>query len=104
MIQFIAIAVFFAMIAYSRAKASGRSPIKWAAIACFSYLIAFAFISLIVGFLLGYGEDAWGWSPNLINDWRITTVIPLVGGVIITWIVIHPLQKQSDENAERPRA
>jgi 4-amino-4-deoxy-L-arabinose transferase-like glycosyltransferase len=89
-IQFIVVSVAFSVVAYRRAKDNGARPLLWAFIAPASYLLVFALVQIGIGAIL-YATA----RPDLLDDWRIVTVIPLVVAVVATWVVIMPLNRKS---------
>ena len=83
------IAILFGVVACAKAKENGYDPRRWAAVSCFSFIGVFAFVSFLIGVVIGFLE-----SPgNLLSDWRLIGVFPMFVSVVATWVILRPIYR-----------
>jgi len=79
----LAVGTFYTWFAYGKAKQRGRNPIRWAFVAAATFLGTQLLVAGGIGFILGLGEDLWGWSANLINDYNLhITIVSLLACIV----------------------
>lgn len=100
----IAVGINFSWLAYRKAKQNGHNPIRWTVIAVASFLLTEILVAGGIGFVLGFGIAAWGWSENLIADYNLIIEIgSLLISVFNNWLfVLRPLNKVSVESFDEP--
>ncbi len=97
------IGIFYVYLAYRKAKQSGHSPIRWAAIAAGVFLVTQVLAAGIIGFVLGLGEMIWGWSKNLLYDYNLHFEITyLLASGFTNWLVLRHLSKVSNKPFDVP--
>lgn len=92
---FAILAIYFG---YKKAKDSGRNPILWAVISGAVFIGLQLLTGLLIGFLMGFGIAAWGWSETIFEDyaWGIS-IASIIVSVIGILLVFRHLDKIPDE-------
>jgi hypothetical protein len=97
------VGAFYTWFAYGKAKQRGRNPIRWALLAAATFLGTQLLVAGGIGFILGLGEDLWGWSANLINDYNLhITIVSLLACIVTNWLVLRPLNNNPKESFTEP--
>ena len=95
---------FYVFLAYRKAKETGRSPIKWAAIAGATFIGTQIWIAVGIGLFVGFGEEVWSLPNSFIKTYSLQiTVFSLIACAFTNWLVLRPLNKaQNKPSAEPP--
>ena len=92
------LAIVFAVLAYQRAKASGRNGWLWAFLAIGVYVGVQLVIGLAVGFGLGVGVAAFGWPESVFTDYEIViNIVAIVFAVAASWLMLKYLDRMPEE-------
>ena len=104
LVLILAVGVNFGWLAYRKAKQNGHNPIRWTLIAIGIFLLTEILVAGGIGFVLGFGIGAWGWSENLLFDYNLHIEIgSLFVSVFTNWLfVLRPLSKVPDEPFNEP--
>ena len=88
-------AIVAALLAYKKAKDSGRNGILWAFIAVGVFIGTQLLVSIGVGIFLELGVAFLGWSDNVLtDDYTIPiTIITFIASFVATWLVLRYLNK-----------
>ena len=92
------LAIVFAILAYQKAKASGRSGWLWAFIALAVYIGVQLLAGLAIGVLLGIGVAVMGWPESVFTAYEIViNIVAIVGAIVASWLLLKYLDRVPDE-------
>lgn len=97
-------AILSAVIAYRRAKDTGRNAILWAFIAAAVFIGTQLLVAAAAGLFLGLGIGFWGWSENIFDRFEIwITLLSIACSFVSTGIILWYLNRlPADNNASAP--
>lgn len=98
------VGIFWGSHACRKAKQTGHNPIHWTVIAAAIFSLTEILVAGGIGFILGFGIAAWGWSENLLLDYNLPIELgSLLFSFFTNWLfVLRPLNKVPDESFDEP--
>lgn len=83
---------------YKKARDSGRNPWAWAAISGGVFIGAQLLVGIGFGFLIGIGQQLWGWDDNAFDNYVLLANIPaIIVSVAALWLVFRFLDRRPTE-------
>lgn len=94
---------FYTYLAYEKAKQKNRRSLRWALIALGTFIGTQILVAGSIGFILGFGEEHWGWSGNLFEKHEIhITIASLLASAFANWLALRPLNRIPNEYFSEP--
>jgi hypothetical protein len=92
------LAIVAAVLAYQKAKASGRNAWLWAFIGVAVYIGAQLLVGLGAGVLLAIGVGLMGWPESAFTDYELPiNIVAIVGALAATWGLLKFLDRIPQE-------
>jgi uncharacterized membrane protein YhaH (DUF805 family) len=92
------LAIISAILAYRRAKDTGRNAPLWAFIAAAAFIGTQFVVALAIGVFLGFGVGFRGWSPTVFEDYQILiTIVAVVCSFVSTGLIMRYLNRVPEE-------
>jgi len=87
-------AIVTAILAYQRAKETGRNAWLWAIIGASVYIGSQLIVGLAVGVFLGFGVAFLDWPESVFEDYQLgITILGLLGAIAASWLLIKFLSR-----------
>ncbi len=89
-------AIVAAIVAYRRARDSGRNGWLWAAAAAAVFILTQWVVAVGAGVLIGIGIAMFGWSESIFDSTMYVgpvTVVAIGASILTTWLLLRYLDK-----------
>ncbi|MBX3244500.1 MAG: hypothetical protein KF685_08595 [Acidobacteria bacterium] len=99
------LAILTAVLAYRRAKESGRSGLLWALAGAGVYIGTQMFVTFAIGIGLGIAIVAWELDENIFYRYEIVfSIIAIAMSLFTSWLLLRYLSREpaADEAPEIP--
>ncbi|MEO5860281.1 MAG: hypothetical protein ABIR33_15195 [Pyrinomonadaceae bacterium] len=97
------LAVIAAVLAYQKAKASGRNPWLWAFIGVGVYIGVQLLIGVAAGVLILIGIALFGWSESAFTAYELPiNIVAIIGALAATWGLMKFLDRMPNEEYAAP--
>lgn len=94
------LAIVAAVLAYQKAKASGRNPWLWAFIGVAVYIGVQLLIGVAAGMVILMGVALFGWSETAFASYEIViNIVAIIGALAATWGLLKYLDRLPQEEA-----
>jgi hypothetical protein len=94
------LAIVAAVLAYQKAKASGRNAWLWAFIGVAVYIGAQLLVGLGAGVILAIGVGFMGWPESAFTDYELPiNIVAIIGALAATWGLLKFLDRIPQEEA-----
>lgn len=94
------LAIIAAVLAYQKAKASGRNPWLWAFIGVAVYIGVQLLIGVAAGLLILVGVALFGWSESAFTSYEmVINIVAIIGALAATWVLLKYLDRLPPEEA-----
>ena len=88
------LAILTAILAYRKAKETGRNAPLWAVAGAAVYIGTQLLVSLGIGMFLGLGQVMWGWSDTIYDSYELAvTIIAIAASLFASWILIRLISR-----------
>ncbi|MDI1242229.1 MAG: hypothetical protein PSX80_09950 [bacterium] len=97
------LAIVAAVLAYQKAKASGRNPWLWAFIGVAVYIGVQLLIGVAAGMLILVGIAVLGWSESAFTAYELPiNIVAIIGALAATWGLLKFLDRVPAEEIAAP--
>lgn len=99
------LAILTAILAYRKAKETGRNAPLWAIAGAAVYIGTQLLVSLAIGMFIGLGQVMWGWPDTMYDTYELAvTIIAIAASLFASWILIRFIGRasRSEETAFQP--
>lgn len=93
---FIILAIWYG---YKKARSTGRNPWLWAAISGGVFLGTQLLVGIGFGFLIGIGEELWGWDESALNKYAL---LPNIAAIFLSFAALLSVFRYLDKIPDDP--
>ena len=89
------LAILTAILAYRKAKETGRNAPLWAIAGAVVYIGTQLVVSIGIGLLLGLGQILWGWPDTVYETYEIfVTIVAIAASLLASWILLRFMDRR----------
>ncbi|HEX6278923.1 MAG TPA: hypothetical protein VFZ49_02800 [Pyrinomonadaceae bacterium] len=97
------LAIIFAVLAYQKAKASGRNAWLWVVIALALYIGVQLAAGIGIGIVLGIGVAVLEWPESVFTDYELPiNIVAIILAIFVSWLMLKYLDRIPDEQPMMP--
>lgn len=94
------LAIIAAVLAYRKAKETGRNAIPWAIAGAAVFIGTQFLVSFAIGMFLGIGQLLWGWSDAIYDTIELPgTIVAIAASFFTSWLLLRYLDKNPEDAA-----
>ena len=90
------LAIITAVLAYRKAKETGRNPALWAILGAAVYIGTQLVVSVGIGLLIGMGQIIWEWPDTVYATYEIlVTIVAIAASLLASWILLRFMDRRT---------